>query len=165
MQPDSPELLQQSWLYTLGRPLLIVHALSAVVLAGASVHQAVIAGLAVRGRVRARLAKVYAWVTLLAYGVTGGVGLCVYPRYRYFVRALFLDQQAPWAANLFDWKENLAFLGVPFVVGAFVMGRRLTDRTQRAVAMRLYLLFATGTALIVVSNLVSGLLVTSVRGY
>ena len=56
--------------------------------------------------------------------MSGGL---VYPRYRYFVRGLYLDRYAPWASNLFDFKENLATLGLPLAIGAFVLARELAQ--------------------------------------
>src|SRR5690242_17375913 len=106
-----------------GRPLLVLHALCAVALCGAAVHQGVIAALLLRGRARPRLQRVYGLVALCLYGVTLLFGALLYPRYRYFIRALYLDRHAPWAANLFDLKENLATLGVPLAIGAFLLSR------------------------------------------
>ena len=100
-------------------------------------------------------------------------GALVYPRYRYFVRGLYLDRYAPWASNLFDFKENLATLGLPLAIGAFVLARELLPTSPAAPrgpqpglkAVRLlYGLFALGTSLISVFNIVAGLLCTSVRG-
>jgi hypothetical protein len=149
--------------------LLILHALSAIVLAGSSVHHGVIAVLALRGRTpRLRLARLYALVALLAYGSTLLTGSLVYPRYRYFVRGLYLDRHAVWASNLFDFKENLALLGLPLAIGALVVARDLgvhlrRDHTDRQ-ALLLYGYLALGTATISIFNLLAGLLVTSAHG-
>jgi hypothetical protein len=161
--------------YSLGRPLLLLHMVAAIVLGGSSVHHAVIAVLALRGRPpRLRLARLYALVALLAYLATLASGGLLYPRYRYFVRGLYLDRHAPWASNLFDFKENLATLGLPLAVGALIVARDLrrhldagAQSSQKGLdrqTLVLYGFFALGTATISLFNLVAGILCTSVHG-
>jgi hypothetical protein len=162
------------FLGSVGPLLIVLHALLALVLGGASVHQAVIATQVLRGRpLPGRLARLYSLIALGAYLMTLLSGALVYPRYRYFVRGLYLDRYAPWASNLFDFKENLATLGLPLAIGAFVLARELLPTSPAAPrgpqpglkAVRLlYGLFALGTSLISVFNIVAGLLCTSVRG-
>jgi hypothetical protein len=158
------------FLYSLGRPLIILHLVAAVVLGGASVHHAVIAVLALRGkRPRLRLARLYALVSLLAYLATVTSGSLLYPRYRYFVRGLYLDRYAPWASNLFDFKENLATLGLPLAIGALIVARDLhrhapKDGERDRQALILYGFLALGTATIAIFNLLAGVLCTSVHG-
>lgn len=162
------------FLGSVGPLLIVLHALLALVLGGSSVHQAVIATQALRGRpLPGRLARLYSLIALGAYVATLVSGALVYPRYRYFVRGLYLDRYAPWASNLFDFKENLATLGLPLAIGAFMVARelapaRLPGRTGQPAglpgARLLYGLFALGTSLIGVFNIIAGLLCTSVRG-
>lgn len=148
-----------------------------MVLGGSSVHHAVIAFQALRGRApRLRLARLYSLVALCAYLATLLTGGLVYPRYRYFVRGLYLDRYAPWASNLFDFKENLATLGLPLAVGALILARDLGTHTGTGVgpaanregrdsqALLLYGFMALGTALVAIFNLVAGFLVTGVHG-
>lgn len=151
---------------SLGPLLIVLHALAAIALGGASVHHAVIATQVLRGQpLRSRLARLYSLVTLCAYAASMVTGGLVYPRYRYFVRGLYLDRYAPWASNLFDFKENLATLGLPLAIGAFVVARELMRLTPAPRSARLlYGLFALGTALVSLFNLIAGLLCTSVRG-
>ena len=162
------------FLGSIGPLLIVLHAFSAIALGGSSVHHAVIATQALRGRpLRRRLAKLYSLVALCAYLATLASDGLVYPRYRYFVRGLYLDRYAPWASNLFDFKENLATLGLPLAIGAFVLARELAsapadpDSSSPAVpqaARLLYGLFALGTSVISLFNLTAGLLCTSMRG-
>ena len=158
------------FLYSLGRPLIILHLLAAVVLGGASVHHAVIAVQALRGKApRLRLARLYALVSLLAYLATVTSGSLLYPRYRYFVRGLYLDRFAPWASNLFDFKENLATLGLPLAIGALIVARDLHRHAPQGGprdrhALVLYGFLALGTATIAIFNLIAGVLCTSVHG-
>lgn len=154
------------FLGSFGPLLIVLHALAAIALSGASVHHAVIATQVLRGRpLQRRLAKLYSLVALCAYLATLLSGALVYPRYRYFVRGLYLDRYAPWASNLFDFKENLATLGLPLALGAFVIARELSHRAAEPQGARLlYGLFALGTSLISVFNLAAGLLCTSMRG-
>ncbi len=164
----------------LGRPLLVLHAIAALVLCGASIHQVVYGLRLLRRRPSARLlrlARLFSRIVLLAYVAVMGLGALLYPRYRYFVRGLFLDREAPWASNLFDFKENLATIGLPFALAAVILAARLgrvpvlraddsltdSDSLQHKL-IRLYLMFALGTATVAVFNAISGLLVTSVRG-
>lgn len=149
--------------------LLILHALGAIVLAGSSVHHAVIAVQALRGRPpRLRLARLYSLVALCAYLATLLTGGLVYPRYRYFVRGLYLDRYAPWASNLFDFKENLATLGLPLAVGALILARDLGQHASKerrdSQALLLYGFLALGTATLVIFNIIAGFLCTSVHG-
>lgn len=164
------------FLGSMGPLLIVLHALLALVLGGSSVHQAVIATQALRGRpLPGRLARLYSLIALCAYAATLLSGALVYPRYRYFVRGLYLDRYAPWASNLFDFKENLATLGLPLAIGAFMVARELAparrpgSQGQRPPAglpgaRLLYGLFALGASLISVFNIIAGLLCTSVRG-
>lgn len=165
--PNAPtDSLPQVFLYAQGRPLLVLHAVAAIVLSGSSVHHAVLATLSFlrpHRAARTRLLRLYSAVALIAYVVTFAAGAIVYPRYRYFVRGLFLDRYAPWASNLFDFKENLALIGLPFAIGAFLLARDPAARAPRP-THALYVLFAVGTGAIVVFNTLAGLLCTSVHG-
>ena len=169
------------FLGSVGPLLIVLHALLALALGGSSVHQAVIATQALRGRaLPGRLARLYSLIALCAYVATLLSGALVYPRYRYFVRGLYLDRYAPWASNLFVFKENLATLGLPLAIGAFMVARELAPARlpggpptlskgqpadlPGAGARLLYGLFALGTSLISVFNIIAGLLCTSVRG-
>lgn len=175
--PSPPSVFLFAW----GRPLLVLHALSALVLGGASVHQAVVALRLLRRKPSARLlrwARLFSRIALCAYIAVMALGALIYPRYRYFVRGLFLDREAPWASNLFDFKENLATIGLPFAVAAVLLATQLgrvptsvqadDTLTERAPLerklIRLYALFAVATATVAIFNLLAGLLVTSVHG-
>ncbi|MFO0573134.1 MAG: hypothetical protein U1A78_03980 [Polyangia bacterium] len=170
------------FLAPLGPLLLVLHALVAVVLGGAGVHQAVLAVRILRGRaVSPRLLRVYSLVAALAYAATLLTGGLLYPRYRYFVRGLQLDRDAPWAANLFDFKENLATLGLPLAVGTLILASGVAGlraapagagsddagaaRHELARQLRwVYGFFALGTAAVSLFNVIAGLIVTGVRG-
>ena len=95
------------------KPLLVIHALVAFALLGASTHLAIVSIQLLRGRSHlGRLARVYAQVIGATFSAAFAVGLLLYPHYRYDVRGLFLDRYEPWASNLFDIKETLAALGL-----------------------------------------------------
>lgn len=171
-----PSVFLQPW----GPLLVVIHALSSIVLCGASVHQALLAVQLVRRQpVRPSLLRTYALTTLGAYLSVMISGALLYPRYRVVIRALFLDRQAPWAANLFDFKENLATLGLPLAIGALLMAlplsaappsmvRTATNQEPELAATRvvvaMYCFLTVGTALICLSNVIAGLLCTAVRG-
>lgn len=140
------------------RPLLVLHALTAMALLGATTHLVVVKALRWRGRPQARLEQRYSRLVGPLFTTAFVLGLAMYPHFRVDVRARFLDAQQPWASNLFDFKEHLVALGLPMAVGLFFLGRRgeaarpLTD------------LFAVTLWAIVLWSAVSGLLITSVRG-
>lgn len=156
--------MRQIVLFAWGLPLLALHALCAVALGGASVHQGVVAVLALRGRLRPRLARSYGTVSLWLYGATLLGGALLYPRYRIHIRAAYLDTHAPWAANLFDLKENLATLGLPLAVGTFLLTRDAGGLRHDREALWLYGLLSLLLAALCLFNIVSGLLCTGVRG-
>ncbi len=181
--PEVPSVFLQSW----GSLLVVVHSLSAIVLCGASVHQALLAVQLVRQRpVRSGLLRIYGWTTLLAYLSTVMAGALLYPRYRVVIRALFLDRHAPWAANLFDFKENLATIGLPLAIGALLIAQPLStiglstpttsdevlnsrsnaaaSQSSLRVVIWTYGVMTVGTALVCLTNVVAGLLCTAVRG-
>ena len=155
-----PDVFLAPW----GPLLLVLHGLCAAALGGVAVHQGVVAVLALLQRPRPRLMRVYGLVALCLYVATALLGALVYPRYRIFIRALYLDRHAPWAANLFDLKENLATLGLPLAVGAFLLSRDPVHLKEDRDARWLYAFFALSLAALCVFNIVSGLLCTSVRG-
>lgn len=181
--PEVPSVFLQSW----GPLLVVLHSLSAIVLCGASVHQALLAVLLVQQRpVRSRSLRLYGWTTLLAYLSTLTAGALLYPRYRVVIRALFLDRHAPWAANLFDFKENLATIGLPLAIGALLIAQPLStidlsmlktngdvlhrtsteaaSESSLRVVIWMYVVMTVGTALVCLTNVVAGLLCTAVRG-
>jgi hypothetical protein len=91
------------------------------VLVGASTHHAVIAVGYLRGSFEVRLARIYAATVAVAWLVTFVLGVLAYPTFRYGVRARYLDRYEPWASNLFDIEEHCAALGLPVVLGVFLL--------------------------------------------
>ena len=146
-----------------GRLLVVLHALASVVLIGASTHHALVAIGYLRGRYKVRLGRIYAATVLGAYAVTFLLGALAYPAFRYHVRGLYLDRYAPWASNLFDMKENFAALGLPLVLGVFLLSRVMEPKEDRAMTMG-YAGMVILAALIVWFNVVSGLLITMAKG-
>jgi hypothetical protein len=145
------------------RLLVLLHAAAAIVLIGSSTHHLIIALASGRGRYRVRLARLYALVGACAYGVTFALGALAYPTYRYHVRGLYLDRNAEWASNLFDIKENFAAIGLPLVVGALVMSRVVDAREDHALR-RGYVVMVALVAFVVWFSVVSGLVITLVKG-
>ncbi|HEY4241909.1 MAG TPA: hypothetical protein VGM88_18940 [Kofleriaceae bacterium] len=157
MQPDI-------FLGSAARLFVVLHAASAIVLIGSSTHHALVAIGALRGKPRIRLARIYAATVAGAYALTFTLGLLAYPQFRYHVRALFLDRFEPWASNLFDMKENFAALGLPFVLAAFVMSRRLDDTRSDRVHVGVYAAFVLLGAAIVWFDVFSGIVITMTKG-
>jgi hypothetical protein len=145
------------------RLLVLLHAMAAIVLVGASTHHALIAIGYLRGKYKVRLGRIYAATIAVTYGITFVLGLLAYPTFRYRVRALYFDRYEVWASNLFDTKENFAALGIPLVVCAFVMSRVMDPKEDIALA-RAYLAFVLLTAAIVWFDVISGLVITMTRG-
>lgn len=99
--------------------LLLLHSVGAVVLLGGVTHSGWLAFRAlVRGKPPpAKLEVIYAHVIAWAYGVTAGLGLLIYPRFRVHVRADDIDSSAPWAVALFEVKEHWVAVGAVALVG------------------------------------------------
>lgn len=138
---------------------LVLHAVAAGALTGSATHLALVLRRAHRGRPNPRLQRLYPAVVAGCYTAVYALGTLIYPRYRVAVRAAWLDDHAPWAAVLFDVKENLATLLGPLVLAAVVLSR--TEDPSRP--SRALLGCAAAVALGVWFNLVSGIVVASVR--
>jgi hypothetical protein len=145
------------------RAIVVLHAVAAMALVGASTHHALVAIGYFQGRFKVRLGRIYAATSAAAYGLTFALGAMAYPAYRYHVRGLYLDRHAVWASNLFDIKENLASLGLPLALGAFVLSRVLDPKSDRSMLAG-YAVMVIGTAVSAWFNVVSGLLITMVKG-
>ncbi len=145
------------------RVLVVLHAVAAIVLVGASTHHALIAVGYLRGRYKVRLGRIYAATVAVAFVLTFVLGLLAYPTFRYHVRALYFDRYEIWASNLFDTKENFAALGLPLVVAAFVLSRVMNPKDDRVLAVA-YAGFVVLATAIVWFNVISGLAITMTRG-
>lgn len=155
-----PRVFLEGW----AKPLLVLHALCAFGLFGACTHQAVVAVALLRGKLHlGRLARIYAQVTGALFAAAFSLGLLMYPHYRYHVRGLYLDRYAPGTSNLFDMKENLLALGLPLALVLFAVGRRFEPR-EEAQVVPVFAVCAISLWALVAFGVVSGLLVTSVRG-
>lgn len=145
------------------RLLLLLHAAAAIVLIGATTHHAIIAWGYLRGTHKQRLGRIYAATIAVTYTITFGFGLLVYPTFRYHTRGLFLDRYERWASNLFDMKENFAALGLPLVLGLLLLSRALSSKDDRHLVGG-YVAMAWLLAAIVWFSVLSGLVITNVRG-
>jgi len=145
------------------RLLVVLHAIAAIVLVGATTHHALIARAYLRGQYKVRLGKIYAATIAVTYAITFGFGLLAYPTYRYRVRGLYFDRYERWASNLFDMKENFAALGLPLVVALVVLSRVMNPKTDRALVGG-YAAFAFLLTAIVWFDVITGLLITTTRG-
>jgi hypothetical protein len=139
----------ESW----SRWLLIAHALTAMALAGAMGHLAVASVARLRGKATALTRHLR--TASLVYLACFALGLLLYPHFRYHVRALELDRDAPWASNLFDIKENLAALLLPLGLALPAL------ETQRP---RLAALFGVLLGVGTLALIIAGLLVTNTKG-
>lgn len=145
------------------RVLVVLHAAAAIVLIGATTHHFLIVLRYLRGRYPLRLGRIYAATLAVSYAITFVLGCLAYPTFRYHVRALYFDRYEPWASNLFDIKENYAALGLPLVVGIFVLARILDPRKDR-VLLRAYAALSVLVTGIVWFSVIAGLVITMVKG-
>jgi hypothetical protein len=155
--------VEQTFLESSARLLVVLHAAGAIVLIGASTHHSLITLGYLRGRHKRRLGRIYAATVAGAYAVTFVLGALAYPAFRYHVRGLYLDRHAPWASNLFDIKENFAALGLPLVLGALVLSRVMDPKVDRGMLVGYAVMVFLSTA-IVWFSVFSGLLITLVKG-
>ena len=145
------------------RFLVLLHAAGAIVLVGASTHHFLVSLGYLRQRYKIRLGRIYAIIVAIAYAATLVLGALAYPTFRYHVRGLYLDRHEVWATSLFEIKENLAVVGLPLAVGALLMSRVMNPVEDRHARLRYVAMVFVQTA-IVWFNVVSGLLITMVRG-
>jgi hypothetical protein len=145
------------------RLLVLLHAAAAIVLVGSTTHHFLVALGYARRRYKLKLGRIYAAIVLVAYPATFLLGALAYPTYRYHVRGLYLDRHEVWASNLFDMKENFAAIGLPLVLGAFVLGRVMDAKADRPLVVG-YLVMVTIVAAIVWFNVIAGLLITMAKG-
>jgi hypothetical protein len=140
------------------RAIVLAHAVAAIVLAGSQGHVAVLALARLRGRdvPSARITR-HLRASAAGFAVSFVLGLLAYPHYRYHVRGLVLDAQFPWASNLFDLKENVAALAIALLIAALSL-------EHGGQAPRVSAGLILGLSVLVFFVIVSGLLVTTVRG-
>lgn len=143
---------------SLARELVLAHGLLAIVVSGSVGHLGVLGALRLRGRdVPAARVLLHARVALAGFVLVFLLGLLAYPHYRYAVRGLVLDRDAPWASNLFDVKENLAAFTLPLLLVVIAM-------EQEQSSPRLSALIGVTLALATGFVVAAGLLVTLVHG-
>ncbi len=104
------------------RALLLVHAVLGFAAVFSATHLAAYALLALRGKGASGLRR-FSWIAPLLVAPQFALGLALYPAYRVHVRAADFDRNAPFVAQLFDFKEHLAFLGLILVLGAALLSR------------------------------------------
>ncbi len=138
--------------------LVLVHGLAAIVTSGSVGHLGVLGASRLRGHdVPSARLGLHARLALAGFALSFVLGLLAYPHYRYAVRGLVLDRDAPWASNLFDVKENVAAFTLPLLVV-------VTALERKGEAPRWSAIFAVVGALAGAFVIVAGLLVTLVHG-
>ncbi len=157
------ELMAETAFEHSAKLLVLLHAVGAMALVGSCTHHGVITLRVARAGLNGPLDRLYSQVTAVSYAVTFVLGALAYPTYRFHVRAQYLDEHAPWAVALFEVKENVASVGLALCIGAFVTSR-LTDPAQAQPAVRGHRALVLGTTAAVWFEVISGLLITLVRG-
>ena len=148
----------------LGKPLLLLHSLFAILLLGTMTHNVLLTVPYLwKHYKKVALEKLYVKVSLVAYVITFALGTVVYPNYRYHVRELYFDPQMPWASQLFDIKEHWAGIGLCLMVVYWWLSRSIDPRKDRE-RVGFYVFLSVSLALIIWFNLLSGLWLTALKG-
>lgn len=117
------------------RPLLILHAIVGFAAVASATHLAVHACLSLRNRGASGLRR-FAVIAPACAVPQFALGLLLYPAYRMRVRLPDFDRNAPLVAQLFDFKEHLAAIGVVLVIAAALLARGLSKEPQGAPDLR-----------------------------
>lgn len=164
MLSTSPALASPVFLAAWGKPLLILHALVAILLLGSMTHNVLLTVPYLwKHYKKVGLEKLYVKVALVAYSLTFLLGAVVYPNYRYHVRDQYFDPQLPWASQLFDIKEHWAGIGLGLMVAYFVLSLVIDPRIHRERVL-LYVFLSVAITLIIWFNLIAGLWLTALKG-
>lgn len=143
--------------------LLVLHATSAIVLVGSATHNGVLAVRHLAGNpVRKQLQRLYVRIVGWAYLVTFVLGLATYPSFRLDVRAAWLDEHVPMAAQIFEIKEHWLALGLVILAGYWPMSRTI-DVARRTTDARLYHFCGIALAVIVLMATFTGLSLVAIR--
>lgn len=147
----------------MAKPLVLVHALAGFVAAATAIHLAVHATSGLRRGAFPPRGRTYAVVMAVSFAICLATGLIAYPNFRVHIRGLVLDRFAPSMTAVFEIKEHLGVLVVPFVALALVM-ERATRAERSAHGSRLFAATAWIAAATLAGCVVMGLLVTMERG-
>lgn len=151
------------FLESAARILLIVHALAAMAMAGAATHNGVLAWRALSRRsVPWRLVRVYATVMLWAQLATVLLGFLVYPAFRVYVRAQYLDLEVPLATGFFEVKEHWSMIALAALAWMWPMSRWLGRSSSRREVVG-YAILGLSVALTVWLSLITGLALVTIR--
>lgn len=140
--------------------LTVLHGLSSGVLAGASIHKGWLAWGVLNGRVTwpERLRRLYPSVIAIAFFITFGLGLIIYPSFRVEVRAAWLDAQAPGVTMLFELKEHGVAIAALLLTYLVPQSRRPKEELGR-----FYTLAALMVSGLVSYALIVGLFISTMR--
>ncbi len=156
----STSVFLEAW----GKPLLILHALLAILLLGSMTHHVLLTVPYLWGKFRKlRLEKIYVHVVAVSYSLTFAVGALIYPNYRYHVRDQYFDAHHPWASNLFDIKEHWAGIGLGLMIAFWLLSRQVQPQSDRRLLL-VYVFLSVSLTVIVWFNLISGLWLTAIKG-
>lgn len=150
---------------TVDKALLVIHGLAAGVLAGASIHNALLSWREfVRGLpTNVRLQRLYPRVVAVAWLLTMGLGLYIYPPFRVQVRAVVFDPTLPLATGLFEIKEHWLAIGTFLMFYLLPSSAYLGSNTASAVDRPLYHLGTIALGVIVAYATVVGLTLAAIQ--
>lgn len=147
-----------------GKPLLILHALLAILLLGSMTHNVLLTVPYLWKKYKkVTLEKLYVKVAFVAYLLTFALGAIVYPNYRYHVRDQYFDVHLPWASQFFDIKEHWAGIGLGLMGIYLVLSLTMDPRKDRERVM-IYVFLSVMITLVIWFNLIAGLWLTALRG-
>ncbi|MCR4318527.1 MAG: hypothetical protein NUW37_19465 [Planctomycetes bacterium] len=151
------------------QPLLILHAVAAIVSTGGATHLFVAYVTLVRKKVlQKKRLKLFSTITLVSYLICFIDGLLIYPTYRFWVRALDFDLEGtghPLISGLFDIKENWAFVALVMVFALFALSRVVSSDGKHSRLIPVSALVATLLCIILWFNVISGLVIASFGSY
>ena len=146
------------------KALLVLHGVAAAALAGAAVHNALLAWRRSfgDGEVNESLRRVYARVIGWLYPAVFLLGCVLYPAFRVEVRAAWLDEAYPLAKACFEIKEHALAFGLPLLIYVVLSSRRLPG-DEEAADLWLYDAACVALAVLVGYAALTGMFVTALR--
>lgn len=152
--------MNQAFLTSAARPLLVLHAVLGFAAVATATHLAVYAVLgARRPAVFGRRLAMFGLLNAVVALAQGTLGALLYPAFRLQVRLAYLDAAAPDAVRLFEFKEHAAALAMVMALVLAVVVRTGPQRLPRVALPALTI----AVALITWSVALAGTWVTAIK--
>jgi hypothetical protein len=149
------------WGERLSQINIFIHLLTSVFLLGALTHHF---WLVIKGEVisHAKAVRRFSFWAATSFLVCFVWGSFVYPYFRYYVRFLVQDKQAPWATGLFEIKEHWIALGLAILPFYYLSSRTVKELNQRD--LRLHQASVVGMNVVVWYSFVVGAVLVYLKG-